>query len=345
MIDEAGTVRVRPMTIPLPGCLSEAAKAQWIRAVFDPPPLDPRLPIAEQRAAMDRIFYAPRLAAAKALYPARITSAEMGGVRVDIVEAESDIADRTDDRVLICLHGGGFRIGAGMGALLEAIPVASKTGIRTVAIDYRMGPEHEFPAASEDVAAVYRALLQSHAPGRIGIYGNSAGGVLTAMAAAWFAEQGLPAPGALCIVSAPADNVWGGDSRYTVLPLVGWPAPAAAPNPPPTGMPYVRPEDLHHPLVSPALFPEAARGFPPTMFVCGTRDGAVSSAIASHSRLVAAGVDATLELWEGMGHGFVFDDVNTPEAIEALELIARHFEDHLGARDARQPAPAGSERT
>ncbi|MGV3480459.1 MAG: alpha/beta hydrolase [Sphingobium sp.] len=343
MIDDMGTIRVRPMTIPLPGCLSAAAKAQWIKAVFNPPPLDPRLPITEQRAAMDRVFYAPRLEAAKALYPARIAPAEMGGVRVDIVEPDGAPGDRPDDRVLICLHGGGFRIGAGMGALLEAIPVAATSGIRTVAIDYRMGPEHEFPAASEDVTAVYRALLQSHDPGRIGIYGNSAGGVLTAMSTAWFAEQGLPAPGALCIISSPADNVWGGDSRYTVLPLVGWPAPAAAPNPPSTGMPYVRTEDLHAPLVSPAFFPEILRGFPPTLFVCGTRDGAVSSAIASHSRFVDAGVDATLELWEGMGHGFVFDDVRVPEAIEALKLIVRHFTEHLGP--ARPPAPAGSDRT
>lgn len=336
MIDEDGTIRVRPMSIPLPDCLSAAAKAQWIRAVSNPPPLDPGLPIAEQRAVMDRLFYAPRLQAAKALYPTRIATTDMGGVRVDIVEPDGDMTGRRDDRVLICLHGGGFRIGAGMGALLEAIPVAGRGGIKVVAVDYRMGPEHEFPAASEDVAAVYRELLTSYEPGRIGIYGNSAGGVLTAMATAWFAKQGLPSPGALCIISSPADNIWGGDSRYSILPLLGWPPPAAHPNPPLTGMPYVRTEDLHDPLVSPALFPDMLRSFPPTLFICGTRDGAVSAAINSHSRFVAAGVDADLQLWEGMGHGFVFDDVSVPEAIEALDLMIRHFDETLRAA----PSPA-----
>ena len=77
------------------------------------------------------------------------------------------------------------------------MPVASLGKIRVVAVDYRQGPEHVFPAASEDVTAVYRELLKHYPAENIGIYGNSAGAVLTAMVIAWFQKEGLPRPGAI----------------------------------------------------------------------------------------------------------------------------------------------------
>ena len=105
------------------------------------------------------------------------------------------------------LVGRRFRIGAGLGALLESIPIAALGTVKVVAVDYRQGPEHFFPAASEDVAAVYKQLLNDYRPEDIGIYGNSAGGVLAAMAVAWFQKEGLPTPGAIAIASAWKENL------------------------------------------------------------------------------------------------------------------------------------------
>jgi carboxylesterase type B len=99
-------------------------------------------------------------------------------------------------RVLINLHGGAFLWGAHSGGLVESIPVASVGKLKVISVDYRQGPEATFPAASEDVAAVYTALLKRYEPQNIGIYGCSAGGVLTAQSVAWIAAHGLPRPGA-----------------------------------------------------------------------------------------------------------------------------------------------------
>jgi acetyl esterase/lipase len=204
-------------------------------------------------------------------------------------------------RLLINLHGGGFRVGAGAGALLESVPIAAAAGIEVISIDYRQGPEHEFPAASEDVAAVYHSLLAEYPPDAIGIFGVSAGGVLAAMTVAWLDRNAIPKPGAIALISAPADDIWGGDSRFTVPPMFGLASPPLEPNPPPTGMPYVRVEDLYDPLVSPALSLMLLSRFPPTLVITGTRAGEMSAAVHSHSRLVNAGAIAELHVCRGCG--------------------------------------------
>src|SRR3546814_1842513 len=80
---------------------------------------------------------------------------------------------------------GAFLVGAGLNSLAESIPVAGTMGIKVVSIDYRMAPEYAFPSASNDVEAVYAELLKQYRPRDIGIYGCSAGGILTAMTMAW----------------------------------------------------------------------------------------------------------------------------------------------------------------
>src|SRR5581483_976376 len=92
-------------------------------------------------------------------------------------------------------------------------------GFKVITVDYRMFPEHKFPAASEDVAAVYRALLQHYKAADIGIFGCSAGGILTAQSVAWFQTHGLPRPGAIGIMCASAGGFGAGDSGV-LWPLV-----------------------------------------------------------------------------------------------------------------------------
>ena len=82
------------------------------------------------------------------------------------------------------------------------MPIAALGRIKVVSLDYRQGPEHRHPAASEDVAAAYRELLKTYRPENIGIYGCSAGGMLAGMSVAWFQRHGLPRPGAVGILCA-----------------------------------------------------------------------------------------------------------------------------------------------
>jgi len=130
-------------------------------------------------------------------YPTTMSAARMGGVYVEVFTPKGGISKRNESRVLINVHGGGFLGGSRISSHIESVPVASLGNIKVVSIDYRMGPEYVFPAASEDVAAVYRELLQTYHARNIGIYGCSAGGLLTAQAVAWFNKHGLPRPGAI----------------------------------------------------------------------------------------------------------------------------------------------------
>ena len=215
-------------------------------------------------------------------------------------------------------------------------------GFKVVAVDYREGPEYRFPAASEDVAKVYRELLKHYRSSDIGLYGCSAGGTLAAMAVAWFQKEKLPRPGAIGILNAgafgnfdaPPDHPgsWGGDSRYTA-PLTGDPPlpvdPNKVPSLPTVMTAYMRGINLGDPLASPALSQKVLAHFPPSLVITGTRGFDMSAAVETHRRLVNAGVPADLHVWDGVGHCF-FTDVSLPESQEAFSVIARFFDQHLG---------------
>jgi monoterpene epsilon-lactone hydrolase len=221
---------------------------------------------------------------------------------------------------------------------LESIPVAAMGRIRVVSLEYRQSPKHRFPAASEDVAAAYRELLKSYRAQDIGIYGCSAGGMLTGMAVAWFQRHSLPAPGAvgiLCAGMTLASNGFGGDAVYTTAAI----GEGRAPPPPPqqgqgrrsSPLPYFEGADLHDPLVTPASSPDVLAKFPPTLIVTGTRAFELSSAVHTHAQLIKQGVNADLHVWEGMFHGF-FYNADVPESRDCYDVVVKFFERHLGHR-------------
>jgi epsilon-lactone hydrolase len=152
--------------------------------------------IQSQRAYYDR-FNNQLAEHMRALYPVSVRNVVIGGIRAETVVPREGISDKNRHRVLINLHGGAFMWGEGSGGEVESIPIASLGRIEVISVSYRLAPENVFPAASEDVAAVYRALIKTYRPQDIGIYGCSAGGVLTAEAIAWFNKVHLPMPGAI----------------------------------------------------------------------------------------------------------------------------------------------------
>ncbi len=168
-----GTVTAPAASVPYSMFASPQARAffpQMLAEEAKAPPIS--APIDASRAFYDRMNSA-RVARMQKLYPVRTRRGTIAGVGVDVVLPAQGVAPANRRRVLLNLHGGAFLWGAHSGALVESIPIASLGRIEVIAVDYRMGPEHVFPAASEDVEKVYRALLKTHRPEQIGIYGCS----------------------------------------------------------------------------------------------------------------------------------------------------------------------------
>jgi epsilon-lactone hydrolase len=334
VVDNDGLVHIPAFAVPLSRYMSEEAKRSYLNQRLHSPSLAEATDVAGERATLDREFYSPLVAQAKTLYPVNIEEKSIGGIRAEVVTPKDGLAPRNANRVLITLHGGGFRVGAGLGGLLQAIPIASVGKITVVSIDYRQGPEYKFPAASEDVAAVYRALLKQHKPGDIGLYGSSAGATLTAMSMAWFQKEHLPNPGAIGLLCESAAGVLGGDSSIMAVPLNPRLGTRQPPPPPISELSedpesYLSNANLKDPLVAPALSPTVLAGFPPTLAITGTRDEGLSDVVYTHTQLVKAGVDTELHVWEGMWHSFFFD-TSLPESKEEFGVVVRFFDRHLG---------------
>jgi epsilon-lactone hydrolase len=265
---------------------------------------------------------APYVARAKVLYPVSIEPRVIGGVHVQVVTPRDGVSARNRQRVLINLHGGGFLWGEGNGARVESIPIAGLGKITVITVAYRMAPEFKFPAASEDVAAVYRELLKERDASDIGIYGCSAGGILTAEAIAWFQKVNLPMPGAIGTFCGSAVTI-DGDSKY-VAPLLVGELPSDGRSP------YLSGTSTSDPLVFPANSPAVLARFPPTLLIAGSRDPTVSSLFATQAALSKAGVEAELHVWDGMWHAFFFDP-DLPESQEVYHAVVKFFDRHLGA--------------
>jgi monoterpene epsilon-lactone hydrolase len=202
-VDPDGATHIPDVVIPFSSLASPEAKKAYLDLIAHPYPTSAN--IDEFRRGMDTQFFGPQLARFKVLYPVEIESKMIADVRTDIITPKEGVATRNKSRILINVHGGGFVIGGGgISGQVESIPIASLGRFKVISIDYRMFPEHKFPAASEDVAAVYAELLKQYNPENIGIYGCSAGGILTAQSVAWFQKHDLPRPGAIGIICASA---------------------------------------------------------------------------------------------------------------------------------------------
>lgn len=330
-IGEDGTVQVPAMAVPVSDFLSPEARVYVAEHLLAVAKLDPNAPPSPVPPLIAP--YVPRV---KARYHTHREDTAIAGVRTYVYTPASGIAPENRMRVLINLHGGGFHECFPGCAELESIPIAALMRIKVVSLDYREGPQYRFPAASEDVAAVYRQLLKTYRPENIGIYGCSAGGMLTGMSLAWFQKHGLPRPGAagiFCAGATLASSGFGGDATYTALPLgeARMPPPPAPPgakaSAPPLG--YLTGVDPKDPLVAPASSPAVLAKFPPTLIITGTRGFEYSSAIFTHELLVKAGVDAELHVWEGLFHGFYYNP-DVPESRDAYDVMVRFFDRHLG---------------
>lgn len=325
-----GTINVPSFQLPPSEFMSkEAVDFLKMRAAMPMRGPMPTADVAQLRAGQDRMM-SPFVALMRQRYPANMTEESIGGVRVRVFTPKDKPADRK--RVLINLHGGAFSICWEACSILESQPIASVGGFKVISVNYRMAPEHRHPAGVEDAAAVYRELLKTYKPQQIGIYGCSAGGVLTAQAAAWFPRNGLPQAGAIGIFGAGGVRFGVGDSAYLAGYVEGsFPPPAKAGEPPRPDLSfgYFNDADLRDPIVSPALHLDVLAKFPPSLIITGTRAMDMSPAVYTNSQLLKAGVRSTLIVGEAAGHCYVYFP-QFPEAQDAYTQIVRHFRENLG---------------
>jgi monoterpene epsilon-lactone hydrolase len=270
--------------------------------------------LEEQRQVCDRV---QRELGTRQLqrYAVNLREATMGGVPVRIF-TPSQAGCVNSDRVLLNLHGGGFTKDAG--SVTENVPIAALTGMRVVAVRYRLAPEFPFPAAVDDAEAVYRQLLQQNPQQRIGLYGTSAGAILCTQLLVRLQRAGLPPPRVLGFFSGSADLSRPGDSEHFFRP----------PDDASTAMgffsSYIGALDPGLPEIS-ATFADL-RGFPPTLCIAGTRDFLLSQTALFHRALLRAGVEAQLVVFEAMPHAhWIY--LALPESDEAFAHMA-HFIAH-----------------
>ncbi len=143
-----------------------------------------------------------------------ITEDKIADVTVRTVRP-SAIDTANNDRLFVHVHGGAYVVGAGRAGLADAIVIAHRAKIPVVSIDYRMPPEHPFPAAVDDVVAVWKSLLRDRPAKSMALGGTSAGGGLTLASTLRFMELRLETPGALWVGTPWADLTKTGDSQFT----------------------------------------------------------------------------------------------------------------------------------
>ena len=344
-IEENGTIHIPAFTLPESSFLSEETRRVLKQVREDRakapknqcPPNEgaKRVDMPEIRLCRAEAFYkTPAYKTMRELHGVAIQSKTIGGVYTEEFIPRGGISPKNQDKVLINLHAGAYMNGSRTASQMESIPIASVGKIRVVSIDYRMGPEYTFPAASEDVLAVYKELIKVYKPQNIGLYGSSGGGMLVAQVMAQMQLEGLDMPGAIGLFFSGAPTAldpkrykWGrSDTGYFTEALLGvsWDNLFGPPHS------YFKGVDRGGRLDSPGSYDDIMARFPPTLLINGgARDFSLSMVLVTHAQLVRLGVEADLHMWEGMPH--VFNVMPAlPESKESYDVIVNFFNKHLG---------------
>jgi acetyl esterase/lipase len=235
------------------------------------------------------------------------------------------------ERVILYLHGGAYNAGSTRSHRALAANIAYAARARALTIDYRLAPEHPYPAALVDAFSAYRWLLnEGFRPGQIAVTGDSAGGGLTIALLTALHERGYPMPAAAVVLSPWTDLSTSGASwreNANVEYLIhGSKLREAA-------RLYLNDANPQTPLASPVY--ANLKGLPPLLIQVGSEEVLLSDSqrLAKNARL--SGVDATLEIWEGMQHVWQFAASFLPEAREAIEGIGKFIRDRTEVKQAQ----------
>lgn len=318
--DQEGNLHLPARTIPVPTHISPEAQRALAQPMFGPPL---EWPPAEDKAAWRR-FIAERdahmadLFGALPPFPGTIEKRTVGAATVYELVPDQIPAEKRD-RAILYLHGGAYVMGGGELAAQMARMFAAATSTRVHSVDYRMPPDHPYPAGVDDAVAAYRDLLVGHSPRKVAVMGVSAGAGLAAASILKSRDVGLPLPGAALLLTPEADLTESGDSfetnrdidvilRRRLTESIRL---------------YADGHDLRDPYLSP-VFGDFSRGFPPTLLVSGTRDLFLSNTVRLHRALRQAGIRAELHVFEAMPHGGFF---GAPEDAESVAEQMRFLDE------------------
>lgn len=267
---------------------SEIATVRALLASRQPPPGAPPATPAERRAAMDAVG-----AAAAMPGGCTVESLEIAGVACERHSSAGAVAGR----VLLYLHGGAYTAGSPVSHRPLVARLAQLGRTAAVAADYRLGPEHPFPAAVNDALAVYRRLLEDHAADSIVVAGDSAGGGLALALALALKREALPQPPGIFVISPWADLTQSHatyNSKAATDPMIsrdGLNLHAAA---------YLGGGDPMDPLASPVF--GDLEGLPPLLIQVGSEETLLGDSLLLAERAGHAKVKVTLEIWPEMIH-------------------------------------------
>ena len=262
--------------------------------------------LEERRALMDSFESSPPDGTT-------VTAVTAGGVPGEwVIAPEADA-----DRVILYLHGGGYSMGSPRSHRNLVAKLSSEARARVLSLDYRLAPEHPFPAAVDDAVAAYRFLLgEGIAANRIAIAGDSAGGGLTLATLLALRDEGDPLPAAAAPISAWTDLEGTGESTTTRAAVDVMIDPE---NLKETADLYANGVDIREPRLSP-LYGDYS-GLPPLLLQVGDAEVLLDDSVRVAERAKAAGVDVTLEVWDEMPHVWHAFTGLLPEADQAIAVI------------------------
>jgi acetyl esterase/lipase len=253
------------------------------------------------------------------------------GVSVEAVDAGGvpgewvRVPGARDDAVFLYLHGGGYVLGSPATGRHLAAAFSEATAASILSLDYRLAPEHPFPAAVDDGAAGYRWLVnQGIPPERIAVGGDSAGGGLTVSTLLALRDAGDPLPAAGICISPWADLTCSADSYKTKSgadPIIThedilWMASL-----------YLGDQDPKTPLISPVFADH--KGLPPLLIQVGSEEMLLDDSVELDRRAREAGVDSTLEVWDDMIHVWHLFFQMLKEGRDAISRIGEYFKSRI----------------
>lgn len=279
--------------------------------------LDTAADVASVRAAFDALM-------AQVPVPEDVVRkpVEIGGV--DGIEVT--IPGNGSEGVILYFHGGVYVIGSATTSVPLVAELARRTGVNAVTLDYRLAPEHPYPAAVDDARAAYEGLLtQGVDPGRIVLAGDSAGGGLAVATLLAARQAGLPMPSCAFLMSPYVDLTLSGETlteRQSLDPILT-----------PEGLrvrapEYVAGADAADPLISP-IFADL-RGLPPLLIQVGSHEILLSDALRLATRAATSDVAVTLDVTPGAPHVFQGYAALLDEAGAALDRASAFVRTQLG---------------
>lgn len=299
-------------------------KLDWLGALISAaPPSEPpqTLEAFDAAAAQAEVVAQFLTGPALAVLNPSIVENRLGGTSVLEVTPQGYVPDGS---ALVYVHGGGFVRNSARSTLLMAALIASSSGRKVISIDYTLSPRGTCVSIIEEVIAVWAALLETTEGSAMGLIGDSAGGCIIAAATHVMRDRAIAMPAALILLSPGTDMTGGGDTNLTLAAVDYLDADELTNG----AKAYADGLPLDDPRVSP-LFGDFSLGYPPVLLQAGTRELLLSDSVRLHRALRSAGVEAQLDIYDGMPHVFQSLLADTPEGFAAWREMTAFWERHI----------------